>query len=140
MVDELSKEHLVIPINLRPERERGESTSPLSNLELIVTAPSTGFPAPDRNARHFLNMGTSKWEAYTQYEAFFTALFQQLLTHLQAIGSDPANDNKTNRKNSIAAKFRFLMTQNQTYHAPNEYREMFYQQVCRKAVNVSDGI
>ncbi|KAF8690300.1 hypothetical protein AX14_003014 [Amanita brunnescens Koide BX004] len=122
MVDELSKEHIVIPINLRAER-------------------ANGFPAADHNVRNFLDNCTSQREVYTRYAAFFTVLFQQLLIRLQTIDSDWRKYSvETNTKVSTAFRFRFLMTQNQTYGEPNEYRRTFYQQVCQKAEKVSNGI
>ena len=80
---------------------------------------------------------------YTRYAAFFTALFQQLLTRFQNI--DHAFEKFKNNIaakdcNSVAAKFRFLMTHNQTYTLPNYYRRMFYHQVCEQAESVSNGI
>ena len=74
---------------------------------------------------------------YTQYAAFFT----QLLTYLQTIDRDLAKHNvKIDTKDFTAVKFRLLMTQDQTYDAPNEYWKMFYQQVCQKAEDKSNGI
>ncbi|KAF8346723.1 hypothetical protein F5887DRAFT_1073392 [Amanita rubescens] len=113
MVDELSKEHLVIPINLRPERERG-------------------FPAADHTVREFFDKDTSQWGVYTRYAAFFTALFQQLKISFENIDSELAKHN-IETTDSTASKFRFLMTQAQTYDAPNEYRKVFYEKVCQKA-------
>ena len=140
MVDELSKEHLVIPINLRPEKEKGESTW-TSVLEPIITTRFAGFPAADHIVREFFNKGSSHQEVYTRYAAFFTVLFQQLLTHFQSIDTDLAKQNvKPNTEGLPAAKFRSLMTRDQAYDAPNDYREMFYQQVCQKAVHVSNRI
>ena len=135
MVDELSKEYLVIPINLRPEEERGESiwTSP------IITTHFARFPAADHDVRKFFNKGTSQREVYTRYAAFFTVLFQQLYTCFQTIDSDLEKYN-VNPEDPTAVKFRFLMTRKQTYDAPNEYRKLFYQQVCQQAENVSNGI
>ena len=114
---------------------------PLSDLESIITTRFTGFPAADHNVRNFLDNCTSQREVYARYAAFFTVLFQQLLTRLQTIDSDWRKYSvETNTKVSTAFKFRFLMTQNQTYGEPNEYRRTFYQQVCQKAEKVSNGI
>lgn len=111
---------------------KGESTWTSSVKPWI-----TRFTAVDHNVRKFPNKGTSQREVYTQYAAFFT----QLLTYLQTIDRDLAKHNvKIDTKDFTAVKFRLLMTQDQTYDAPNEYWKMFYQQVCQKAEDKSNGI
>ena len=140
MVDELSKEHLAIPINLRPEKEKGESTW-TSVLEPIITTRFAGFPAADHIVREFFNKGSSQQEVYTRYAAFFSVLFQQLLIHFKTIDFHLARQAvKPNMEDTTAAKFHFLMTGNQAYDTPNDYRKMFYQDVCQKAEDVSNGI
>ncbi len=110
---------------------------PLSNLEPIITIRFTGFPAADRNVREFFDRGTSQWEVYTRYAAFFTVLFQQLQISFQNIDNGLANVETTD---STASKFRSLMTRDQTYDAPNEYKKTFYDEVCQKAEVLSNGI
>ncbi len=132
MIDELSKEHLVVPINLWPRHETGELT-PLSNLESIIITHFTGFPGADHNVRELLNEGTEPNPVYTLYAAFFTALFQELKVQLGKL-----KKKEKNTKN-LTARFYSLMTQNQNYSEPNQYRKMFYDKVCQESRRVSNG-
>ncbi|KIL61713.1 hypothetical protein M378DRAFT_42226, partial [Amanita muscaria Koide BX008] len=65
MIEELSKKHLVIPVNLRGPRESGPGLKYLS-----------GYPPPDKKAPTYLSGTVSQKEARVHAVAFLRVVFQ----------------------------------------------------------------
>ncbi|KAH9983775.1 hypothetical protein BJV77DRAFT_1041194 [Russula vinacea] len=112
-VDELSRKHLVVPLCLR------EGWS--------------GFPPSDNDVRDWFLSAKSKIEAFTRAGAFLYALFVILLNYLRQIDAKIANIPRPSDDNeiaeSLAAKFRLLMTAGQSFSSRGEHRKRFYQEV-----------
>ncbi|KAH9974206.1 hypothetical protein BJV77DRAFT_1056083 [Russula vinacea] len=72
-------------------------------------------------------------EAFTRAGAFLCALFVNLLHYLQHIDAKIANIPRPSDDNeiaeSLAAKFRLLMTAGQRFSSHGEHRKQFYQEV-----------
>ncbi|KZV72595.1 hypothetical protein PENSPDRAFT_649536, partial [Peniophora sp. CONT] len=102
-IDELSKEHLVVP--------------------MCLAAGPNGFPASDKALYAYFQTSTSDPEV--RVEAFLCALFDVLDTTIQSEYDDPSVP--------LAAWFRHRMTAGQTFLSQNEKRISFYNQVVEKA-------
>jgi hypothetical protein len=141
MIDELSKKHLVLPINLRPTSDTGLyllfDLSSRSSLNLYAL----GFPAADVDVRTFLTVDeTEKNNILRRSHAFLFALFTTVKVYLQNIdqhisqhvyGLPPEQYPQT-----IAQKFRLLMTAGQTFNKQGDKRREFYSAVVRAANEV----
>ncbi|KAM6495554.1 hypothetical protein JOM56_008260 [Amanita muscaria] len=112
MIDELSKKHLVLPINLRPSSD-------------------TGFPAADEDVRTFLTVDEAqKDNAHRRSHAFLVALFTTARSYLQDIDQHITDEQ---RHETIAQKFRLLMTAGQTFNHQGGKRREFYSAVVKHA-------
>ncbi|KAF8637024.1 hypothetical protein AX17_003093 [Amanita inopinata Kibby_2008] len=114
MIDELSKEHLVIPINLRMS--------------------GTGFLPGDRGVLEFLNYQPfSPVKAYIRSHAFLIGLFHATFTVLCDFANNIAEESSEERRKILSAKFRKYMSDGQTFgrHGPN--RVKFYTEVIQRA-------
>ncbi|KIL63618.1 hypothetical protein M378DRAFT_24971 [Amanita muscaria Koide BX008] len=116
MIDELSKKHLVLPINLRPSSDEG-------------------FPAADVDVRIFLTVGeTEKDNMHRRYRAFLIALFITARRYLQNIDQHIADELPLEQSpHTIAEKFRLLMTAGQTFKRQGGKRCEFYSAVVKYA-------
>ncbi|KIL66156.1 hypothetical protein M378DRAFT_10426 [Amanita muscaria Koide BX008] len=119
MIDELSKKHLVLPINLRPSSDNG-------------------FPAADVDVRVFLTVDESeKDDILRRCHAFLIALFTTARSYLenidqhiaQHVGELPLEQ----PPQTIAQKFRLLMTAGQTFKRQGDKRRGFYRDVVTYA-------
>ncbi|KAM6501250.1 hypothetical protein JOM56_004264, partial [Amanita muscaria] len=119
MIDELSKKHLVLPINLRPSSDNG-------------------FPAADVDVRVFLTVDeTEKDNILRRCHAFLIALFTTARSYLenidqhiaQHVGEVPLEQ----PPQTIAQKFRLLMTAGQTFKRQGDKRREFYRAVVTYA-------
>ncbi|KAF8637023.1 hypothetical protein AX17_003092 [Amanita inopinata Kibby_2008] len=116
MIDELSKEHIVIPINLRGPR-------------------STGFPPGDMNVSEYILGPSSEGQTQIRYQSFLTALFEVTATYLKEIDehlSTVASEEECQAM-PFAEKLRLLMTTGETYHTPGSLRQEFYTEVIERA-------
>ncbi|KAJ2932221.1 hypothetical protein H1R20_g4870, partial [Candolleomyces eurysporus] len=114
-VDEMSKEHFVIPINLR--------------------APgTTGYPPPDEILQSFLcrtGQGTQD-DRYSLFCAFLQALFQTTVLALDnglGLDSGEGEFNDNDRPEEIASKFRKHMSSGMSANGHGPYRIGFYKLV-----------
>ncbi|KAM6501280.1 hypothetical protein JOM56_004294, partial [Amanita muscaria] len=119
MIDELSKKHLVLPINLRSSSDEG-------------------FPAADVDVRIFLTVGeTEKDNMHRRYRAFLIALFITARSYLQNIDQHIADELPLEQSpHTIAEKFRLLMTAGQTFKRQGGKRCEFYRAVVKYANQV----
>ena len=138
-VDEFSKQHLVVPLNLRQNPD-GISELTLSLFKLLTSA--LGFPPPDGDARDWLLLSKTKVEAFNRSCAFLCATFIILLRYLQEIDAELAfiDVSSVAAVDSLAAKFRLLMTMNQTFSRQGPTRRRFYTDVLQLANKVSSII
>lgn len=136
-VDELSRKHLVVPLCLR-EGWSGKFSNVCTVLRLLTLAP--GFPPSDNDVRDWFLSAKSKIEAFTRAGAFLYALFVILLNYLRQIDAKIANIPRPSDDNeiaeSLAAKFRLLMTAGQSFSSCGEHRKRFYQEVMLLADQV----
>ncbi|KAK2467168.1 hypothetical protein APHAL10511_000717 [Amanita phalloides] len=115
MIEELSKAHLVIPVNLRGSYE-------------------TGYPPPDKKARAYLSGTTSQMEARVHAEAFLRAVFKEasnLITKLR----------KTLPKhmdNQIVDLFSKYMSEGMSWNSHGDKRQSFYDKVVLAAVKLEE--
>ncbi|KAM6501265.1 hypothetical protein JOM56_004279 [Amanita muscaria] len=116
MIDELSKKHLVLPVNLRPSSDKG-------------------FPAADVEVRDFLTVDeTEKDKIYRRSHAFLIALFTITIGYLQNIDQHITDEQRRERNpQTIAEKFRLLMTAGQTFERQGGKRCGFYSDVVKYA-------
>ncbi|KAM6501286.1 hypothetical protein JOM56_004300 [Amanita muscaria] len=116
MIDELSKKHLVLPINLR-------------------LSSDTGFPAADLDVRTFLTVDeTEKDNIHRRSHAFLIALFATARSYLQNIDQHITNElRREQNPQTIAQKFRLLMTAGQTFKHQGGKRREFYTAVVKYA-------
>ncbi|KAH7905574.1 hypothetical protein BJ138DRAFT_1130414 [Hygrophoropsis aurantiaca] len=118
-VDELSKTHFVIPINLR--------------------ADNAGYPPPDDDVHDYLCEPTSQNSSYLTACGFLAALFEEvhraLSGHPEAIkqpeGLDPIDRAATAA--DIAALFRAYKAEGMTVSTHGRYRREFYARVVDRA-------
>jgi hypothetical protein len=96
-------------------------------VQALILKP--GFPAADENVRDWFLQSRTKFEAFTRAGAFLCALFVAVLDCLQHIddkiaGFEPPPHE--DQPDSIAAKFRLLMTVGQTFSQQGQQRREFY--------------
>ncbi|KIL63636.1 hypothetical protein M378DRAFT_662372 [Amanita muscaria Koide BX008] len=122
MIDELSKKHLVLPVNLRPSSDKG-------------------FPAADVEVRDFLTVDeTEKDKIYRRSHAFLIALFTITISYLQNIDQHITDEQRRERNpQTIAEKFRLLMTAGQTFERQGSKRCGFYSDVVKYANKVTSA-
>jgi hypothetical protein len=135
-IDELSKKHLVVPLNLR-EDSKGEFCKNCAVLQYLTVA--LGFPPPDENVRNWLLGGKTKMEAFTRAGAFLCALFDILLRYLQQIDAKIADISPLSNggpPKSLEAKLRLVMTAGQTFSRQGRPRRQFYEEVLDLADEV----
>ncbi|KAM6504148.1 hypothetical protein JOM56_001091 [Amanita muscaria] len=118
MVDELSKEQFVIPINLR------------------ITG--TGFPPGDHVVSKFLvHDPFTPDDASHRAQAFLISLFEttaKTVPNLDRMLRGKSVD--ADRPTSNAQKFRLFMSHGQTYSQTGKLRRNFYHQVIRRAETI----
>jgi hypothetical protein len=126
-VDELAKDHFVIPLNLREATSSG-GCRPGSGIH--GTRPrvnsSSGYPPADHSVRDYLITAGSRDIAYDRASAFLEAL----LKHTTAVlcGLDNSLDYV-----GCAREFRVWMTNGQKMTGHNQFREDFYKKVIAQA-------
>ncbi|KAK2464489.1 hypothetical protein APHAL10511_003468 [Amanita phalloides] len=108
-VDELAKDHFIIPINLRGAR-------------------STGYPPADHSVRDYLTSAISKHDAFDRASAFLEALFMHITAMLTTLNLKNSSNYVT-----LAREFRSLMTEGQKITGHNLFRENFYKQIIEAA-------
>ncbi|KAI0255367.1 hypothetical protein BJV78DRAFT_1279535 [Lactifluus subvellereus] len=111
LLDEFSKSHFLIPINLRPEGTKG-------------------FPPPDIAVRNFLTQYDQKdpeiqRRSYSRASHFLLSLFDHTKDTIVALSAD----NKEDR----IAKFREFMSNGQTFASAGKNRRNFYADIVRQA-------
>ncbi|KIL68319.1 hypothetical protein M378DRAFT_158863 [Amanita muscaria Koide BX008] len=116
MIDELSKKHFVLPINIRPSSD-------------------TGFPAADVDVKTFLTVDeTEKDNIHRRSHAFLIALFTTARSFLQNIDHHITNElHREKNPQTITQKFRLLMTAGQTFNHQGFKRREFYRAVVKYA-------
>ncbi|KAI0253835.1 hypothetical protein BJV78DRAFT_1359880 [Lactifluus subvellereus] len=112
LLDEFSKDHFLIPINLREEGSRG-------------------FPPPDVVVRNFLTPYDSEdknmqEKSYSRACHFLLELFVCTKDTITSLGAD-------NQKDRIAKKFRDFMSEDQRFSGVGTKRKEFYAGVVGKA-------
>jgi hypothetical protein len=149
MIDELSKDYFVIPLNLR-DGESGRffwrlisKFTPLTKL--------TGYPASDSQVRiWFKAHGLSPAQSDVRCSAFLTALLEKVLEIVEnperqirnAIKESPnlREDEKTAALNdypiTLQKQFRLFMTVGQTFSKQGDLRINFYDRVIERANEV----
>jgi hypothetical protein len=135
-IDELSKKHLVVPLNLR-EDSKGKFLNDCAVPWSLTVA--LGFPPPDDDVRDWLLKGKTKMEAFTRAGAFLCALFVTLLRYLQQLDAEIADISTLaidERPKSLEAKLRLLMTAGQTFSRQGQPRRQFYEEVLDLADEV----
>ena len=106
-------------------------------VQALILKP--GFPAADENVRDWFLESKTKLEAFTRAGAFLCALFVAVLDCLRHIDDKIASIEPhphEDQPDSIAAKFRLLMTVGQTFSQQGQRRREFYDGVLRIANNV----
>ncbi|KIL64400.1 hypothetical protein M378DRAFT_163135 [Amanita muscaria Koide BX008] len=121
MIDELSKEQFVIPINLR------------------ITG--TGFPPGDYVVSKFLvHAPFTPDDASRRAQAFLISLFEITAKTVpdldRVLGGIISKLVVADRPTSNAQKFRLFMSHGQSYSQPGELRRKFYHQVIRRAGSI----
>jgi hypothetical protein len=149
MIDELSKDHFVIPLNLR-DGESGRffwrfisKFTPLTKL--------TGYPPSDSQVRiWFKAPGLSPLQSDVRCSAFLTALLEKTLEIVEdpqrqirnAIKESPnlTEDEKAAALNdypiALQQQFRLFMTVGQTFSKQGDLRISFYDSVIDRANEV----
>ncbi|TDL16546.1 hypothetical protein BD410DRAFT_755314, partial [Rickenella mellea] len=110
-IDEMSKEHFVIPINLRAPR-------------------TAGFPAPDTTIQHYLVAELDREQTIIRMHAFLIALFEvttETVIKLYGEGIE---------RESLHSAFRNYMTEGQTMSAQGKKRSDFYKEVEARAIKM----
>jgi len=124
-IDEMSKAHFVIPINLRGPNTQGMRFPSDVSFVLRHLSFIPGYPPPDHNVREFLTKSDSRITAYQRTCAFMKALFEDVLRVLIEEGLEGEE------QPVIASRFRAMMTDGQQFGAPNKFRKDFYDKVIR---------
>ena len=147
MIDELSKDHFVIPLNLRD----GESGRFFWRLISTPLTKPTGYPASDSQVRiWFMAAGLSPAQSDVRCSAFLTALLEKTLETVEdpehqirnAIRESPnlSEDEKAvalnNYPTTLQKQFRLFMTVGQTFSKQGDLRINFYNRVIERANEV----
>jgi hypothetical protein len=149
MIDELSKHHFVIPLNLR-DGESGRFFWCLIS-KFIPLTKLTGYPASDSKVRSwFKTPGLSPAQSDLRCSAFLTALLEKTLEIVEdpqrqirnAIEKSPnlREDEKEVALNhypiALQEQFRLFMTVGQTFSKQGDLRVNFYDRVIERANEV----
>jgi hypothetical protein len=149
MIDELSKKHFVIPLNLR----NGESGRFFWHLisKFTPLTKLTGYPASDSEVRTWFKMpGFHPEQSDVRCSAFLTALLEKTLEIVKdpqhqirnAIKELPnlRKDEKEAALNdypvTLQQQFRLFMTVGQTFSKQGDLRINFYHRVIVRADEV----
>jgi hypothetical protein len=128
LLDELSKMHFMIPINLRGNRPGGLSYLFDSLTFMAHQSSMIGYPPPDKNVSDFLR---KRVYAVPHIAAllrhFLVALFDKTAETLGTMGTDTSERIKT---------FRDHMSRGQKMGSVGDDRFNFYQDVVKKAEEV----
>jgi hypothetical protein len=128
LLDELSKTHFMIPINLRGDRTGGLSYLFDSLTFMAHQSSMIGYPPPDNNVREFLTkMVYAVPDIAALLRHFLVALFDKTAETLGTMGTDTSERIKT---------FRDHMSRGQKMVSVGDDRFNFYQDVVKKAEEV----
>jgi hypothetical protein len=129
LLDELSKEYFLIPINLREPGSTGAyaTISPFSPITIM----SLGYPPPDVSVRNLLTTSKSAGDAYIGSLYFLLTLFERT-TRVITEDLKDAPDRSTR-----ITKFREFMTNGQNKDGVGEQRWKFYPEIVNEVENVS---
>ncbi|KAF8806794.1 hypothetical protein BYT27DRAFT_7233606 [Phlegmacium glaucopus] len=120
MVDELSKQHLVIPINLRNE--------------------GSGFPPGDAQVLDFLKpVPFDQIESYKRSQAFLISLFKAAYEILEGIAKKIKGVSPEKRQELLSQKFREYMSAGQTFEKHGSNRVQFYNKVISQAKSLMNS-
>ncbi|KAH7890673.1 hypothetical protein F5I97DRAFT_1826747 [Phlebopus sp. FC_14] len=112
-VDEMSKNHFVIPVNLLAQ----------------------GFPPADEQVYKNLTQANNQGEAFIRACAFLHALFT--LTGYVLLNRDniprPPDLQEIDTEDSLASYFRKLMRHDMSFRGHGEFRRKFFEKVCQLA-------
>lgn len=151
MIDQLSKSHFVIPLNLR-EGESGRFTIRRISNSTALRSVLIGYPASDSCVRDwFKTPGYSPVQTDSRCCAFLTALFEKTLEIirdppnriLKAILESPdltAEETTTARMDypdNLPGQFRLFMTIGQKFSTQGDLRINFYDNVLKRADEAS---
>jgi hypothetical protein len=142
MIDELSKEHFVIPINLR---KTGTGMFSLIFRPVFISHFHSGFPPGDYDVSNFLTARPfTPEDASKRAQAFLTSLFTTTTAYLagrldDCIGSIIDEMPIEQRPKTYAQKFRLFMTVGSTFKLQGGLRQAFYRDVIVQANVVSDS-
>jgi hypothetical protein len=106
----------------------------------MLLTSALGFPPPDGDVRDWLLQSKTKMEAFSRACAFLCAMFVILLRDLQEIDAKVAAVSSVIGVDSLPAKFRLLMTMDQTFSHQGPTRRGFYRDVLQLASEVSSII
>ncbi|KAK0450322.1 uncharacterized protein EV420DRAFT_748676 [Desarmillaria tabescens] len=109
LVDEFSKTHFVIPINLRDT--------------------SNGFPPCDKAVYDYLNEVKTESDSFQRIYRFLVALFR----HTEDIVKGEEINRYADESKTLAPAFRDYMTKGQSMSGPSNLRKTFYQEVVDAA-------
>jgi hypothetical protein len=130
LVDEFSKDHFLIPINLREEVTRGASR-PFCFTFMVFYTRHLGFPPADDAVRNFLtpcDTEEMQGQFYSRACHFLLSLFKHTKNKIISLGGN-------NRKDRIM-RFREYMTKGQTFGRVGNDRRIFYNAVVADAQKV----
>lgn len=134
MVDELSKNHLVIPINLR---KNGSGECKLALKLRFLISPITGFPPRDVKVYNFLvRKPFIQMDAFRRSQAFLIGIFKTIYGILEGIIKNVKNVSPEERQKQISCEFREYMKAGQTYEKHGPRRVQFYDKVISEAESV----
>jgi hypothetical protein len=134
MVDELAKEHLVIPINLR----MGGTGMSVYNFgfryQIFISPYIVGFPPGDVEVRDFLiRTPFDELDSYKRSQAFLIGLFRTLHGFLLDMAPTIRNVTPKERQKIFALGFREHMNAGQTFEKHGQQRIGFYASVLSQA-------
>ncbi|KAG6876815.1 hypothetical protein C0992_011653 [Termitomyces sp. T32_za158] len=107
MVDQLAKDMLVIPLNLRPPQSRG-------------------FPPRDPEIQSYLSVSGTENNVKQKWLSFLSAVFRYTKNYLETIDDKLREIPDSPLKEPLAAKFRFLMSYGLSFGSPGKHRIEFY--------------
>jgi hypothetical protein len=123
LVDEFSKDHFLIPINLRKQGAGGASHRFCFTFMVCYTR-HLGFPPPDGAARQFL----LSFDNQSSYRYFLLSLFIHTKKKILDLGASSKKD--------LIFQFREYMTKGQTFGGVGIERYNFYKNVVTWAETV----
>jgi hypothetical protein len=131
-VDELSKERLVITVNLRTE---GTGESRFGTQKSVLLSPFlAGFPPGDAQVCKFLiREPFDQVDAYKRSHAFFISVFTVLNRFLDGVNIHIHGVSPEDRRKAFARAFRDHMIADQTFEKHGQNRIQFYDDVIKQA-------